>query len=484
MTRILSIIMLLLPLLAEGQGSSLSRKESKTTIEALATLQKRYANVEYLYGSDLAVVRGASGLSGVVRLNGENVIPCEYNIIAQNESPLLMVQDDSLMGFVNRKGEWVQPRQLQPSGACCCEIGHLFSDGHLTVARQGLYGVIDENGKTIVPFVHDNYIYYDRQFKLLYIYDNDMDKCSTVGYVTDLKGKVILGPYDDLTQFSRDGVASFGRDGYYGYVNTKGVEVLPNQYDYVGPFVKGRAVVKQNGHWGVIDKKGRFLISLSNDSLNVRDLWYGIRQIDLLFYDTEGVDNSLGAVNLQGDTVIPFRYEYCWTDNGRRIIMMTDKYNDVYDTKGHMVSRFDEIRLQEAEFSNNVCPLYYAVKQGDLWGFADSDFNIVVPCRYQDAWMDNFGYGIVELDNGHHAVIDMKGKIIVEGPYDNLTPLGKNFFEFYSWDNSGSRKSFSGYLDAYGNSTATPEDIKVMQSWLDREIEERENKVTMRPKEK
>ncbi len=44
--------------------------------------------------------------------------------------------------------------------------------------------------------------------------------------------------------------------GWWGYCNTRGSVTISDEYTYAGPFISGRAVVVQNGRYGVIDAQG------------------------------------------------------------------------------------------------------------------------------------------------------------------------------------------------------------------------------------
>lgn len=461
MKHIFFIAMLFLPLLAVGQEKCLTKKQCKETIEALAQLKKQYARISYVYGSDLVIVTDSNNRDGIVNLHGKTILPCKYGIYCQSESPMLLIENDSLMGFIDRKGNWIHPLQYKKIRTSLCDKNHLFGDDeYLTVKKHGFYGAIDKNGKTIVPFQYDKSFSYDFKNNLLFFINYKRDGNSV--YTTDLKGNIINGPYNFLTCF-HDGLAKFERDGLYGYVDTKGNEVIPNQYEQAKFFTNGQALVKQNEYYGIIDKKGNYLFRFSGDSL---EIYNKLSNVDMLLCSKKGIKHSLGAINLQGETLIPFQYDYVLDDNNPNFIcMLDDSYNyDIYDSKGNFMDRYDEINSHGVDDSY-ISPTYFSVRKDSLWGFVDSNFNRMVPCRYKEAAPTDFNYGIVILDNGNMAIIDMTGKTIAQGPFDVIYPEGKDFFGFGTWSPDGT-KNISGYIDAYGNCTASPEEMALMTSWV------------------
>ena len=54
-----------------------------------------------------------------------------------------------------------------------------------------------------------------------------------------------------------EGLANVKINGKWGYINTKGEEVIPCQYDAANPFSEGVAVVIIGKKWKYIDKEAK-----------------------------------------------------------------------------------------------------------------------------------------------------------------------------------------------------------------------------------
>ena len=61
--------------------------------------------------------------------------------------------------------------------------------------------------------------------------------------------------FDGVGSFN-EGFAAVKKDGKYGYINTKGEQIVECKFDNGGDFNEGFAVVKKDGKWGYINTKG------------------------------------------------------------------------------------------------------------------------------------------------------------------------------------------------------------------------------------
>jgi len=63
--------------------------------------------------------------------------------------------------------------------------------------------------------------------------------------------------YDNASCFA-EGLAAVNKKGLWGFIDTKGDEVIPFKYNYAVSFYQGTAkVLKANGKWYYIDKAGK-----------------------------------------------------------------------------------------------------------------------------------------------------------------------------------------------------------------------------------
>jgi len=175
----------------------------------------------------------------------------------------------------------------------------VFSD------KNGLYGLLDENGNEIVPA---QYLYIDivkdgmipafttekefiflnetgKQIKditfhdinpfytqdLLVVVDSKTEKC---GFVDKNLNYVIEPQFEDAGRFI-DEIAPVQQEGLWGMIDKTGNYIVEPQFEDIGSrFVDGITWAKQNGLWGVIDKTGKYVIEPQFDDPKIYFRFY------------------------------------------------------------------------------------------------------------------------------------------------------------------------------------------------------------------
>ena len=61
--------------------------------------------------------------------------------------------------------------------------------------------------------------------------------------------------FDDVS-ICKEGLAAVYKDGKWGYINTKGEQIVECKFDDAYYFNEGFARVKKDGKWGYINTKG------------------------------------------------------------------------------------------------------------------------------------------------------------------------------------------------------------------------------------
>ena len=186
--------------------------------------------------------------------------------------------------------------------------------------------------------------------------------------------------YDQLEPFS-EGMAAVGKNDKWGYINHKGEEVIPCQYDNYyeygegnekskmsfcasHPFSEGVAVVRLNEKWGVIDNKGNAIVE------------YG---------KYESIDDCHDGMLLA-------------QNEGKRY--MLNKNGEIaFDISG-----YEECK----SFSEGLCE----VKKDGKYGYIDTNGNLVIPCKYTTANAFIEGKAIVDYSEWGFTCIDRQGNVL------------------------------------------------------------------------
>ena len=176
--------------------------------------------------------------------------------------------------------------------------------------------------------------------------------------------------YDQLYGF-HEGLARVCKDKKYGFIDKLGNEIIPCKYDDAENYDKGISIVTIGKKKGAINRYGHMVIPCKYDDIN-------ICEEDSLA--AAFIDGTSGFIDLEGNEVIPFDYEYC------------------------------------ESFHEGMA----AVHKDGLIGFVDKSGQLIVPCKYKDHSTFSEGLAGVSIDGGEYGVFDDKwgyidrtGKIVI-----------------------------------------------------------------------
>ena len=142
--------------------------------------------------------------------------------------------------------------------------------------------------------------------------------------------------FDDVGIFS-EGFAWVRKDGKWGYINTKGEQIVECKFDDVDYFNEGFAAVRKDGKWGYINTKGEQIVECKfDDAYNFNEGFARVIK-----------DGKWGYINTKGYPVI------------------FDK------SKNEIMEVFDKV----IDRSNNT---FYLSRLGDKFGLLDENFNVVI----------------------------------------------------------------------------------------------------------
>lgn len=174
------------------------------------------------------VVRNSKGLFGLVDQKGVEVIEPSFNAMlyeGPNDGILGVSLDGKKWGYVHISGRVVVPFLY--------EKVYPFSEGYGVIYDKKRCAMVDVEGKIIVPFIFD----------IIYPIKNGF-------------AEVVNWCYFDPK--SKGDVEFIG--GRHGVIDTNGRVVVPLDYDDIGHFCDGIAVVEKNNLFGLIDTNGKMLL--------------------------------------------------------------------------------------------------------------------------------------------------------------------------------------------------------------------------------
>lgn len=272
----------------------------------------KYDEILYKWGEEYPVTVVKSGeFYGLYNSKNQQVLECEYGLMLPNSSGYITIKKQAQNYKDVRKalveaetGKIVIPFDYMDMGD--------FSDGLVSVENlEEKWGYLDKNGKTIIPFIYEEAGNFSEGLAAVYQFSGYMNtilgrvRTSKCGYINK-EGQVVI-PFQfketigiDVCEF-HDGLAVQGISKnnrfalIFGYIDKKGNWVIKPQYDDAKSFDKGIAEVVINEQYGYINTKGEQIIPCKYDKYGgwfVNDSTIEMKKDGVEYY-----------FNLQGKTV-------------------------------------------------------------------------------------------------------------------------------------------------------------------------------------
>ena len=353
------------------------------------------------------------------------------------------------------------------------------------VVKDGKYGIISKDGKSIVSERYDDIIYLIDTSFVVISHDHKMGVVHKNGTVLvaptydrilcseSLNGHFFLKAYSGnsfsvinetgtiLSTFAAPHDASIKENHVIltdknsflkGASNLYGQEILPKVYDDLD-IAYGVFSFKKDGEAGLMDLTGKPIFSRpGNDIFHIRA---DRSMIDVAHHAYQFVDNTgtalctdtfstisvhtnfmivkmkstgkWGVLNFDGKMIIPATYQSLSVWNEMLVANKEEKYG-IINTSGNILLPF---KYQNTIISSTNIP-YLLVKQKGKYGCIDKQLHEVMPCKYEKLEYIYYANGnsgsledlrIVSQEGTLRGVIDVHGKIKLQ--YQETNFLGK-----------------------------------------------------------
>ncbi|MEN9988678.1 MAG: hypothetical protein RLZZ585_1717 [Bacteroidota bacterium] len=253
------------------------------------------------------------------------------------------------------------------------------------------------------------------------------------------------------------------------------IKQFNTSFDFVMPFEHNRAIVSENGRYGLIDDQGKFLFSMIYDGIqsyfngdlivaeniknNLLDYWQkssnDIYNQDWSTDDIEALKSHLQSVNYFGDNSVQSNVAY------RRYLgaLISNQYysfsNFSYNVNS---SEYNEIKIKaENEFNQKDYYLY-------LFGPGPFMNKKVVGYRVYEYWDDYPGFEY-ELNNQTYFVEYQNGKFVDVGSVDHLITYKSNELRIvrYGWvETEETYNPGTFYLESNDGRRITKQDFNIL----------------------
>ncbi len=235
----------------------------------------------------------------------------------------------------------------------------------------------------------------------------------------DADGKVVVQPEWDAcsrTTISHqlvacnEGLCGVYKDGKWGYIDTTGHLVIPNQFDFANPFTEGLATVKLGGRWGFIDKTGQYVINPQFDKFVI--FHEGLAPVH--------VDGNWGYIDRTGSFAFKSLKQMNPAAEGgdfsgglAAVCQNAPQRCGYIDRSGTLAIKpqFDSA----STFSEGLASVLVSGK----WGYINTSGKIVINPQFDGATAFSGGLAIVSI-SGHQGTINRQGRFVVNPGQFNI----------------------------------------------------------------
>lgn len=190
----------------------------------------------------------------------------------------------------NDLGAMLNPMDMDPHDFTA------FSNQRALVKDNNLYAYIDDQMQIVVDFSYAEAQPFGDGLAAVKISDR-------WGYI-DVDGQLAIDPKFISAGVFNEGLAPVRlASNQFGYANTQGELAISEQFDAARPFYEERAVVQQDGLWGVIDRQGNWVVQPTFIEMGNFDRGLA-RIIDVRpTADNDGEERFSGYINRDGAIV-------------------------------------------------------------------------------------------------------------------------------------------------------------------------------------
>lgn len=300
------------------------------------------------------------------------------------------------------------------------------------------WGIIDDNGKEIIP-VNYAHIMADEEFFAGRAVSN-ISKWSVFDLYGYLKTKLT---YDSVQSMS-DGRIPVKRNNRWGYLDRYGVEIISPIFEEAYPFKNEVAHVRFFGQSGLIDRNGNWVVLPFNRRIldynaeiiltKFRDQYQVLNYQDELVYFTR---NEL-ALSYEGleelDSAGGFLRRISWDGTILSDVFSGESVRTggsgltIFKANGRYGFKDQQGRIIIANRYEAVKPFHQrlaAVKIRNKWGFVDLDEILRVQPMYDS--VGNFVNGsCIVLRGNQQGVINTRGKELIQPKYQVIERQSNN----------------------------------------------------------
>jgi len=381
----------------------------------------------------------------------------------ENKYKLIPIKSAEKWGYINHKGEYViNPQFIEADffyeGLAKVKgfdekIGYISEDGKYeidanykngTIFSDGLAFVVSEGSFPTCIDKKGNTKFVLKDVEFIFAFEEGLAAFKNTegkwGFI-DTKGDIVINAQFEAVGSFNDGYAIIIQNGKRGFINKEGKIVINPQFEHVTIFSEGKAAFFDGKQWGYIDTKGTYIINPQFDEATVFN--GGLALVKQGKY--------YGYINKQGKFEInPQFEEACSFSNKLAVVQLGKTFGYINKQGKYEINPQFEFAL---EFYNDIAP----VLNSEKWGFIDKKGKYVINPQFEAIKID------VEFERSMsmwNFISNYSNNYYVESDYYDASEFVAEFFKkdtgnsFDSINVSTNLKNLA-YHETYGNDLQT-----------------------------
>lgn len=246
------------------------------------------------------------------------------------------------------------------------------------------------------------------------------------GYINN-KGLFVIPPqYAAADEFQSNGLAVVQLGDLVGLINQLGQFVVAPQYSAINQFSESRAVVYDQQGAMVINEAGQVLTTKAYNYINS---YHDGRAV---FSDSDAQGNYLyGYLDLQGREVLPLQYQSAGDFlGGKAVVQLQENQYALININGEKLAIYNYAfvgNLGEGLLTYKTNPAFEG-----KYGYIDEQGRVVLKTQYATASQFQAGRAVVNIsadfNNNQYGVIDQQGNFIIKPEFNDILYLGEGRF--------------------------------------------------------
>lgn len=293
---------------------------------------------------------------------------------------------------------------------------------YYSVYTNGKWGVIDNNGESVISAFYDEMIVIPNNKKAIFVCTYDVQD-ATNEYKTKVlneKNEEILKGYDKIEAIDNydskqniwfeDNLLRVKKNDKYGLIDFNGKTVLECEYDSINSLkgVTENIIVEKDGKVGLVNAKGQTIIKTEYTSIQTMKEGY---KSEYLVQNAEG---KYGVISTSGTLILEPKYdEIRYLDSNETYAVKLDGSTQLINNKGETLQTSEGEEYIYAKGDNVI------VSKDGKFGLEKTTGEQVIGYDYEDLKYTFSIYYIAKKD-GKYGIINVNNETVKEFEYSNM----------------------------------------------------------------